>query len=448
MRKLISFVFILSCVNIKVKAQCDAAFTFSVNLATAQFQATNANVNYRHYWLLGDGTNGFGTGISHTYSFPGTYTVTHILADSVNQCSDTTQQLIGINIPVTCQSNLSLTRDSSNFSLYYFNAMPQVTGDTAMFYYWKIDGISLPLPATTSSFSQVLTPGIHYICLTIFTTTGCTSSLCHTIIVTTPPPCALTASFTYTTFASNSKQFNFTPDPLSNELRYDWNFGDGHSSSLANPVHTYSQAGTYNVRLIITDTIPGCRDSVWQNLQVHGTGDSCAASYTYTANPVHPNQITFTAISNQTITSQTWRIYHWTNSFYDSIIITANNPTYTFTDTGYYYTCLFITTNTGCSNWFCWGLYIDSVAGLPGGRIPSYPNPASNTVNLRLRLEQQNRINITVYNMSGNAVYKTQKQGFAGNNEINIPVQQLNSGQYFIDIQYGNQRKRSIFQKL
>ena len=32
-----------------------------------------------------------------------------------------------------------------------------------------------------------------------------------------------------------------------------WDFGDGNSSTLQNPTHTYSNAGTYNVSLTVSD---------------------------------------------------------------------------------------------------------------------------------------------------------------------------------------------------
>ena len=32
-----------------------------------------------------------------------------------------------------------------------------------------------------------------------------------------------------------------------------WDFGDGNSSTLQNPTHTYSSAGTYNVSLTVSD---------------------------------------------------------------------------------------------------------------------------------------------------------------------------------------------------
>lgn len=37
-------------------------------------------------------------------------------------------------------------------------------------------------------------------------------------------------------------------------LTYNWNFGDGAVSAEPNPVHTFTQAGSYNVRLVVTDS--------------------------------------------------------------------------------------------------------------------------------------------------------------------------------------------------
>ncbi|MDP4280593.1 MAG: PKD domain-containing protein [Bacteroidota bacterium] len=43
-------------------------------------------------------------------------------------------------------------------------------------------------------------------------------------------------------------------------LNYEWNFGDGGTSTLQNPSHIYSQSGTYNTRLIVS-TPMGCKDT-------------------------------------------------------------------------------------------------------------------------------------------------------------------------------------------
>lgn len=42
-------------------------------------------------------------------------------------------------------------------------------------------------------------------------------------------------------------------DPDGRIIRYSWTFGDGSTSSEQNPVHTYTQSGTYSVELTVTD---------------------------------------------------------------------------------------------------------------------------------------------------------------------------------------------------
>ncbi|MEV7866164.1 ThuA domain-containing protein [Streptomyces sp. NPDC088124] len=44
-----------------------------------------------------------------------------------------------------------------------------------------------------------------------------------------------------------------TEDPDGDELSYAWDFGDGATSTDANPVHTYRKNGTYTARLTVTD---------------------------------------------------------------------------------------------------------------------------------------------------------------------------------------------------
>ena len=64
------------------------------------------------------------------------------------------------------------------------------------------------------------------------------------IFTTTPTP-----SFTY---ISNIFNTNFTNTTLQ-ATTYLWNFGDGSFSTLANPSHTYSTYGSYNVKLIASN---------------------------------------------------------------------------------------------------------------------------------------------------------------------------------------------------
>jgi PKD repeat protein len=67
-----------------------------------------------------------------------------------------------------------------------------------------------------------------------------------------------TASFTFTSgtiLTSASVSFNGTAsfDPDGTIVNYAWTFGDGSTGSGATPAHSYSVAGTYSVKLNVTD---------------------------------------------------------------------------------------------------------------------------------------------------------------------------------------------------
>lgn len=62
---------------------------------------------------------------------------------------------------------------------------------------------------------------------------------------------------------------NFTDNSTSNgSLTYTWNFGDGNTSSLQNPSHSYSAVGTYLVKLLIS-TADGCEHETEKEVIVH-----------------------------------------------------------------------------------------------------------------------------------------------------------------------------------
>lgn len=61
-----------------------------------------------------------------------------------------------------------------------------------------------------------------------------------------------------------SVQFADLTNPPGTVASYLWDFGDGTTSSLANPLHQYVNAGIYDVSLTITD-IGGCTNTIVQN---------------------------------------------------------------------------------------------------------------------------------------------------------------------------------------
>jgi PKD repeat protein len=59
---------------------------------------------------------------------------------------------------------------------------------------------------------------------------------------------------------------NLTTGP--GTITYKWSFGDGGNSTVTNPVHTYTTAGTYSVRLI-AESDQGCVDTIVKDNQLN-----------------------------------------------------------------------------------------------------------------------------------------------------------------------------------
>lgn len=76
------------------------------------------------------------------------------------------------------------------------------------------------------------------------------------------------ANFTYATSGVNKMDFNSSTSK--NAINYNWNFGDGGTSTIANPTHTYATPGTYTVRLIVDDCM--IKDTTTQSVIVPVTG--------------------------------------------------------------------------------------------------------------------------------------------------------------------------------
>lgn len=84
-------------------------------------------------------------------------------------------------------------------------------------------------------------------------------------------PCA---DFDYAGTGNCSGTVNFTDETINGATSWLWDFGDGGTSTLENPVHTYISAGTYPVKLITCNAL-GC-DSVIISVTIIGVNGPSA----------------------------------------------------------------------------------------------------------------------------------------------------------------------------
>ncbi len=468
MKRILFALFIIASVGTKAQTKCNAAFTYTINKNIVSFSSADSLPYAASIWYFGDGNIGWASYYTYNYNSPGTYTVKHVVTDSSAGCADSSVQIINVNFTPSCAAAFQYSRDSTHLSNYFFYDASTIVGGSISSYSWTINN---NVVANTQSFGYAFPQaGTYNVCEQIQTSSGGSSQSCQNVIVSSTDSCSLKVSFTYSPQPSNPLAVQFASIVNTNStVSYSWNFGDSTSDSTKNPVHVYSKGIYYPILYVFSaDSILNC--SAYYTIPVYvniGPADTCSVSFTYSANPSNPNQISFTANSGQPIASQNWTIvnayaqfdslpFNYNNPIDSSgfIHINGNNPTYVFADSGTYSAMVQITTQAGCvvsSGWQYIG--IDSIAKNAlapdsSSQVTAYPNPATNSVNLNLALPSSSNVIINIFNSMGNLILTQQSAGTAGSNQVAIPVQTLKPGVYYVEINYGGYTKRSRFQKM
>lgn len=172
------------------------------------------------------------------------------------------------------------------------------------------------------------------------------------------------ADFNYTVTGSSVSFSNLSSSTSSS---FNWNFGDGTSSTVFSPLHTYLNAGTYIVSLAIASA-SGCTDTAYYNVTVYGAQASAPTpvfSYMIMGN----GQVQFngSATGGSGVVLFSW-------NYGNGATGTGANASYQYTTSGSYNVCLTVTDALGQSNTTCQAIFINippplsvTVTGTPIG---------------------------------------------------------------------------------
>src|SRR5690606_7661862 len=116
-------------------------------------------------------------------------------------------------------------------------------------------------PSTT-----YITPGFYTVSLTVSNGSGShTKTIQNYIQVIPTPVVGFTASDSGMSCPPKTIQFMDASNlGTSGAATYLWDFGDGNTSTLANPVHTYQNYGSFNVTLSVKNSA-GCSKVITRN---------------------------------------------------------------------------------------------------------------------------------------------------------------------------------------
>ena len=232
-----------------------------------------------YLWSFGDGTYSVLENPVHPFASNGSYEVC-LTVFTNDSCISTYCEMVTADslAQINCQAAFNYAGSGINTPGVFYDISYASSNITD--WIWDFgDGTVSQLQNPVHSYGQ---SGFYEVCLTIVTDQWCSSTYCDSIYYEyTNSNCYSDFSFSYNDPPLyNSVSFHNLSAPNVNS--WSWDFGDGGSSTLANPLHIYADGGLYNVCLTI-ETYDNCISS---NCHYLLTGDSlssvsCVADFVY-----------------------------------------------------------------------------------------------------------------------------------------------------------------------
>ncbi len=283
--------------------------------------AGNPGMNY--LWSTGAGTQTISVNTTGSYS---------VTVTDAGGCSTTFNNNVTVNpVPVVDFS----TQSGCLGSQTVFTDLSTVSTGTLALWQWNLgDGNSSSQHHPRENYPGA---GNYTVSLVVTTGAGCVDSISHIISIDPLPVSDFSAS---TVCQSNGTQFTDLSTISSGVVGgWYWTFGDGATSTLQDPVHTYANAGNYIVNLV-TSSGSGCKDTSTYSVNVN----PMPVPDFYTADVCDGDSIHFTNasyINNGSISDVQW-------DFGDGNGSTLNDPAYLYATAGTYTVTLTIGSDLAC----------------------------------------------------------------------------------------------------
>ncbi len=256
-----------------------AAFSSQVTDLTAQLDASASSdpdgtiVSYA--WNFGDGTTATGKTTSHTYGSAKTWTVTLTVTDNAG-ATGTTSSPVTVTAPKANQPPVAAFTSSSTGLAVSVNGSTSSDPDgTITAYAWDFGDGATATGATASHTYQ--SAGTYQVTLKVTDDKGATNSVTKPVTTQTPANQPPVAAFTATTAGLAASFDGSTSTDDGTIASYAWSFGDGSTGTGKTISHTYPSAGTYPVKLTVTDN-NGSTGSVTNNVTVTAPATQVYAS--------------------------------------------------------------------------------------------------------------------------------------------------------------------------
>lgn len=326
-----------------------ASFSFTSNGCTTDAVAFLGAANsggraiVNHSWNFGDGGTASIQNPSHLYLSANSYTVKYAVITDVGCLSDTVSKVVVLSEPPVAKFDV-VSPPCINNAITFKDLSTTVTSPLVKWYWDFGDGTAAV--TATSNANQVHTftqTGPFNVTLKVESSSGCQSPVFSKTITVQQIPAA---SFIFGNACLPSGNLQFTDQSISNDpanpqLTYQWDFGDGGTSTIKNPAHGFTSIGPFNVSLTVTN-FSGCTNKATKNINTIYAQPQ--AAFSAPAEICGGSAINFTDQS----TAANSTISQWLWNFGDGTTSTMQNPTKTYASPNTYTVTLVVTSAVGC----------------------------------------------------------------------------------------------------
>jgi PKD repeat protein len=302
---------------------------------TANFMSTVANAT-SWSWNFGDGTTSNMEDPSHIYNSPGNYNIT-LSVTTTSGCNGTVTMPNFIVVDPLPVAQFSVT-NPTGCAPQQVNFANSSTGASS--WLWNFGN------GTTSTDQNPIvnysTPGTFDVTLTVFSVNGCSATQTINQAVTIN---GITAAYSgIPRVGCAPLPVSFTGSSTPNAVSWSWNFGDGSTSTLQNPVHVYTATGNYSVTLAVTSA-QGCIDTITRVPYIRVVDG-------FTPYTVPDTIVVCTPPGIVGFIDPTNGSNQWLWNFGDGDSSNQQNPVHTYTVPGIYIVTLSTSMAGGCSQFF------------------------------------------------------------------------------------------------
>lgn len=293
-------------------------------------------------WTVDGSDEKHGNPIDTSFTNSG-YHSFELLVTNSSGCSNTVEDSILIYDKPT--ADFTFTNACDNDTVYFYDASSSVAS-TITNYYWDAqnDGI---VDDTNTQISYLYNQeGFYDARLIVKTDKGCYDTITKQVTVYALPQ----ADFSFTkvcedTISNFTNTSTLTPVDNGSIVQYEWDFGNGSTSTSENTSIAYGAENIYDVSLITT-TNYGCKDTITKHVDVYplphvnfSPTDVCLLFSTQFTD--------LSTISNQHTSNSN---VSWLWDFADGDSSYVQNPVHTYATDGTYNAHLVVTSNHGCDN--------------------------------------------------------------------------------------------------